>query len=232
MTSVAIVGGGFGGIGAAVMLGREGYHDVTVFERGDRVGGRVELQHLSRHRLRRALAPLRVLLRAQSQLVAALRAGGRDPGLHGGRGSPARGARPRPAAHRGHGSARSTRQRGRWLLETTAGPHEADVLVTACGQLSVPSIPAIPGLDDFAGPVVPHGSLARRRAARGQAGGAGGHRLQLHSGGSVHPARGCAARRLPALAGLDDPEDGLRVRPPGAPAVRARRRCCSGSIAS
>ena len=104
MTSVAIVGGGFGGIGAAVMLSREGYHDVTVFERGDRVGGRLELQHLSRHRLRRALAPLRVLLRAQPQLVAALRAGGRDPGLHGGRGSPARGARPRPAAHGGHGS--------------------------------------------------------------------------------------------------------------------------------
>ena len=38
------------------------------------------------------------------------------------------------------------------MLETTAGPHEADVLVTACGQLSVPSIPPIPGLDDFAGP--------------------------------------------------------------------------------
>ena len=32
-------GGGFGGVGAAVMLGRAGYHDVTVFERGERVGG-------------------------------------------------------------------------------------------------------------------------------------------------------------------------------------------------
>ena len=35
--SVAIVGAGFGGVGAAVMLRRAGYEDVTVFERGERV---------------------------------------------------------------------------------------------------------------------------------------------------------------------------------------------------
>src|SRR5438876_7209766 len=37
--SIAVVGGGFGGVGAAVMLRRAGHADVTVFERGDRVGG-------------------------------------------------------------------------------------------------------------------------------------------------------------------------------------------------
>ena len=37
--SIAVVGAGFGGVGAAVMLRRAGYHDVTVFERGERVGG-------------------------------------------------------------------------------------------------------------------------------------------------------------------------------------------------
>jgi cation diffusion facilitator CzcD-associated flavoprotein CzcO len=37
--SVAVVGGGFGGIAAAVMLRRAGHDDVTVFERGERVGG-------------------------------------------------------------------------------------------------------------------------------------------------------------------------------------------------
>src|SRR5437667_12532934 len=37
--SVAIVGGGFGGVGAAVMLRRVGYEDIAVFERGERVGG-------------------------------------------------------------------------------------------------------------------------------------------------------------------------------------------------
>jgi cation diffusion facilitator CzcD-associated flavoprotein CzcO len=38
------------------------------------------------------------------------------------------------------------------VLETSAGRHEADVLLTACGQLSTPSIPPLPGLDSFAGP--------------------------------------------------------------------------------
>ena len=37
--SVVVVGGGFGGVGAAVMLRRAGYTDVTVLERGERVGG-------------------------------------------------------------------------------------------------------------------------------------------------------------------------------------------------
>ena len=36
---MAVVGGGFGGVGAAAMLKRAGYDDVTVFERGERVGG-------------------------------------------------------------------------------------------------------------------------------------------------------------------------------------------------
>jgi cation diffusion facilitator CzcD-associated flavoprotein CzcO len=43
-------------------------------------------------------------------------------------------------------------ERGRWQLETGAGPHEAEVLLTACGQLSVPKVPPIPGLESFAGP--------------------------------------------------------------------------------
>src|SRR2546422_2138442 len=37
--SVAVVGGGFGGVGAAVILRRAGYEDIAVFERGERVGG-------------------------------------------------------------------------------------------------------------------------------------------------------------------------------------------------
>ena len=36
---MAVVGGGFGGVGAAVMLHQAGYENVTVFERGERVGG-------------------------------------------------------------------------------------------------------------------------------------------------------------------------------------------------
>ena len=37
--SIAVVGAGFAGVGAVVMLRRAGYEEVTVFERGERVGG-------------------------------------------------------------------------------------------------------------------------------------------------------------------------------------------------
>ena len=43
-------------------------------------------------------------------------------------------------------------ERGRWVLTTSAGKHEADVLITACGQLNVPAVPPIAGLDRFEGP--------------------------------------------------------------------------------
>src|SRR4051794_5016262 len=43
-------------------------------------------------------------------------------------------------------------ERGRWTLETSNGSHEADVLVAGCGQLSMPRVPPIAGLDDFEGP--------------------------------------------------------------------------------
>src|SRR5690606_7683634 len=39
----------------------------------------------------------------------------------------------------------------RWHLRTTGGDHTADLLVTAHGGLSHPSVPDIPGLDTFAG---------------------------------------------------------------------------------
>ena len=81
--SIAIVGAGFGGIGAAVMLRRAGYTDTTVFEKRRARRRRLELQLLPRHRLRCPLAPLRVLVRAQPGLVAALLARPRDPGLPG-----------------------------------------------------------------------------------------------------------------------------------------------------
>src|SRR5437868_6858310 len=37
--SIAVVGGGFGGVAALARLRRAGYRDVTAFERGQRVGG-------------------------------------------------------------------------------------------------------------------------------------------------------------------------------------------------
>ncbi|MCR2813262.1 NAD(P)/FAD-dependent oxidoreductase [Microbacterium sp. zg.Y1084] len=59
----------------------------------------------------------------------------------------------------------------RWTLDTGRGPLTADALVLACGRLTEPSIPDIPGLEKFDGPIFhsarwDHGAdLAGRRIA-------------------------------------------------------------------
>jgi cation diffusion facilitator CzcD-associated flavoprotein CzcO len=148
---VAVVGGGFGGVGAAAMLKRAGYEDVTVFERGERVGGvwhhntypgaacdipshLYEFSFAPNPRWSRRYAP-QAEIQAYLEEIAS-RYGVRD----------------RIRTSTDVLSARWDEARDTWVLETTAGTHEANVLVTACGQLSVPTVPPIPGLDNFAGP--------------------------------------------------------------------------------
>ena len=65
---IAIVGSGFSGLGMAIRLKQEGHEDFVVLERGRRRRRHLALQHLPRLRLRRPLAPLLLLLRAQSRL--------------------------------------------------------------------------------------------------------------------------------------------------------------------
>jgi cation diffusion facilitator CzcD-associated flavoprotein CzcO len=148
---VAVVGGGFGGVGAVAMLKRAGYEDVTVFERGERVGGvwhhntypgaacdipshLYEFSFAPNPRWSRRYAP-QAEIQAYLEEIAS-RYGVRD----------------RIRTSTEVLSARWDEARDTWVLETTAGAHEANVLVTACGQLSVPTVPPIPGLDSFAGP--------------------------------------------------------------------------------
>ena len=149
---IAVVGGGFGGVGAAVMLRRAGYDDVTVFERGERVGGvwhhntypgaacdipshLYEFSFAPNPRWSRRYSP-------QAEIQAYLEDVARRYGV----------------LERVRTGTDVTRagwdgERAEWVLETSgSGTHAADVLITACGQLSVPSLPAIPGLERFAGP--------------------------------------------------------------------------------
>jgi cation diffusion facilitator CzcD-associated flavoprotein CzcO len=149
--SVAVVGAGFGGVGAAVMLRRAGYHDVTVFERGERVGGvwnhntypgaacdvpshLYEFSFEPNPRWSRRFAP-------QAEIQAYIEDVARRHGV-------LESIRLGTEVTR----ARWDEERSTWLLDTSAGPHEADVLVTACGQLSVAKMPSIAGLDSFDGP--------------------------------------------------------------------------------
>jgi cation diffusion facilitator CzcD-associated flavoprotein CzcO len=148
--SIAVVGGGFGGVGAAVMLKREGYEDVTVFEKGDRVGGVWRANtypgaacDIPSHLYEFSFAPNSWSRRFSPgpEIRAYIEGVARHFGVldRVRTGTEVKGAR-------------WDEQRRKWLLETSAGPHEADVLVTACGQLSVPKVPPLAGLEDFEGP--------------------------------------------------------------------------------
>jgi cation diffusion facilitator CzcD-associated flavoprotein CzcO len=149
--SVAVVGGGFAGVGAVVMLARAGYHDVTVFERGERVGGvwhhntypgaacdvpshLYEYSFAPNPRWSRRYAP-------QEEIQAYLEDTARANGVFD-----------RIRTGTEVQSASWDDERAKWVLRTTAGEHESDVLLTACGQLSVPSVPPLEGLDSFQGP--------------------------------------------------------------------------------
>jgi cation diffusion facilitator CzcD-associated flavoprotein CzcO len=150
--SIAVVGGGFGGIGAAVMLGREGYREVTVFERGDRVGGVWSSNtypglacDIPSHLYEFSFAPNPHWSRRFSpgpEIQAYMEDVARRHGVLD-----------RVRLNTEVRSAAFDEAAGRWRLETSAGPHEADILITACGQLSTPRIPDIPGLGEFRGPV-------------------------------------------------------------------------------
>jgi cation diffusion facilitator CzcD-associated flavoprotein CzcO len=149
---VAVVGGGFGGVGAVLTLHKAGYENVTVFERGERVGGvwhhntypgaacdvpshLYEFSFEPNPRWSRRYAPQAEI---QAYLEGLLRRYGVEQRIR---------------TNTEVTAARWDDQRSKWLLETSAGNHEADVLITACGQLSLPKLPAIPGLESFAGPV-------------------------------------------------------------------------------
>jgi cation diffusion facilitator CzcD-associated flavoprotein CzcO len=149
--SVAVVGAGFGGVGAIVMLARAGHRDVTVFEKGERVGGvwhhntypgaacdvpshLYEFSFAPNPRWSRRYAP-------QAEIQDYLEDVARRHGVLD---------RIRTGVEVTQASWDD--ERAKWVLETSAGRHEADVLVTACGQLSVPSVPPLKGLASFEGP--------------------------------------------------------------------------------
>ena len=133
------------------MLRRAGYEDVTVFERAPRVGGvwhhntypgaacdvpshMYEFSFAPNPRWPERYAPQEEI---QEYLEDVARRYGVSDRIRTG-----------VAVTR----ASWNEDRAKWTLETSAGAHEADVLLTACGQLSVPKIPPLPGLQAFSGP--------------------------------------------------------------------------------
>ena len=135
---IVIVGAGFGGIGLGIELRKAGIESFTILERADAIGGVWRDNTYPGADLRRPLAPLLALVRAQPRLVAPLRPARRDPRLRGalvtkyGLGRHIR---------LGTGVARADfdEEPGVWRVAAEDGDEiEADVFVCATGQLSRP----------------------------------------------------------------------------------------------
>jgi cation diffusion facilitator CzcD-associated flavoprotein CzcO len=149
--SVTVVGAGFGGVGMAAQLLRAGLHDVTVLERGNRVGGVWAANtypgaacDVPASLYSYSFAPKTDWTRRyppQAEIRDYLEDVARRSGVH---------ERIRFGVE--VTDARFDDARARWVLTLADGrTHETVVLVTACGQLSRPAVPPIPGRETFAG---------------------------------------------------------------------------------
>ncbi|MPY62646.1 flavin-containing monooxygenase [Streptomyces spongiae] len=149
---VAVVGSGFGGLGAAVRLRREGVTDFVVLERSDSVGGTWRDNSypgcacdVPSHLYSFSFAPNPDWPRAFSgqEHIRAYLEHVTDV------------FRLRPHIRFNSEVTRMTwdSERLRWDIETSAGRLSADVVVSATGPLSDPRIPDIPGIDSFPGKV-------------------------------------------------------------------------------
>jgi cation diffusion facilitator CzcD-associated flavoprotein CzcO len=135
-----------------VRLKQAGFDDFTIFERGETVGGTWRANtypgltcdvpsHLYSfsfapgHKWSRRYAP-------QPEILNYLEECADDFGL-----------RPHLRFGAEVTGASFDEESGRWTVTTADGDgREADILVTACGQLSRPEIPELAGIDDFEGP--------------------------------------------------------------------------------
>jgi cation diffusion facilitator CzcD-associated flavoprotein CzcO len=151
-TEVLIVGAGFSGLAASIMLDAEGIADHVVIERADTLGGTwrdngypgcacdipsllYSLESEQNPDWTRAFAP-------QREILEYLRAVARRHGFE-------RRVRYRHELL----SADYDERRQRWEVQTSDGSFSARVLISAVGALADPSIPAVEGLETFAGTV-------------------------------------------------------------------------------
>ena len=149
---VAIIGAGFGGLGAAIELKRAGYHDIVILEKGDEVGGVwrentypgaacdipspfYSFSYEPNPKWPRRFSPQPAILQYLKDVADKY-----DVRRH---------------IHFGTEvvAAEFDDDSGTWRVSLRDGEVlEVDVLVTAVGQLSRPALPGIEGRDTFQGP--------------------------------------------------------------------------------
>jgi cation diffusion facilitator CzcD-associated flavoprotein CzcO len=149
---VAIVGAGFGGLGAAIRLRQQGIDEFLVFERADDLGGTWRDNSypgcacdVPSHLYSFSFAPNPRWSRSfsgQPEIWGYLRDCATRFGIL-------------PHLRLGHEVRRAgwDDRRQHWRVETAGGTWTADVLVAAAGPLSEPAIPALAGLESFEGAV-------------------------------------------------------------------------------
>lgn len=148
---VAIIGGGFAGVGMAIALLRAGRTDFAVLERDGDVGG---TWHQNTYPGCQCDVPSNLYSfsfapNAEWSQTFALQP---EIGTYLKRVADDFGVRPHVRTSTEVHDAAWDEQARRWRIETSRGPLTARVLVAGMGGLSEPSIPSIPGAETFAGP--------------------------------------------------------------------------------
>ena len=224
---VAIVGAGFAGIGMALALRRAGRESFVVLERADVRRRHLARQHLSRRRVRRSFAPVRLRRAPEPALVGRLRTGRRDPDATSSA-SPSASAR-RIRLRLRTAAAPTGTPRAVWQLETAAAHPAIEARVARARVRTTDralGARTSPGLETFPGPAVPlarwdHGAdLAGARVA---VVGTGASAVQLLPEVARMAARVTLFQRTPGLdraPGRHDYTEDERRRF----AVRSRRR--------
>ena len=147
---VAIVGSGFSGLGMAIRLKQQGNHDFVVLERDDEVGGTWNANtypgcacDIPSHLYSFSFAPnpdWSQTYSPQPEIRDYLQGCADRFGI-----------RPHVRLRTTVTNAVWSEDEGRWEIETDGGDISARVLISAMGPLTEPSVPDIPGLDDFEG---------------------------------------------------------------------------------
>jgi cation diffusion facilitator CzcD-associated flavoprotein CzcO len=147
---VAIMGAGFGGLGMAIRLKQAGIEDFCVFERDPEVGGTwwANTYPGCQCDIPSHLYSYSFALNPEWTRTYPLQPEIRDYLRHC---SEEFGVRDRVRLGCAIERAEWDEEAGAWRLDTTEGTVSARVLIAAPGPLSEPSIPGLPGLEDFAG---------------------------------------------------------------------------------
>ena len=149
-TRIAIVGTGFAGLGMAIRLKEEGEHDFVLLERAADIGGTWRDNtypgcrcDVPSHLYSFSFAPnpnWSSTFSPQSEILDYLKDCAERFGVL-----------PHVRFETELEGASWDDEDGLWRLETSQGPLTAELLVAAQGPLSEPSLPEVPGLDEFEG---------------------------------------------------------------------------------